>query len=405
MKIKNKTIIKTACFLTAFAVIGAGFAYKYRLLEIKYREREKVYDTLTLTDCSENLERLSDSLSSYIESEANDRYKYLSDIRLYAERAKISLGYLKLEGNSSEELFSFLNAASAVSEKSLKNAVVTVHGEEVGISSEWEFEHLSSCAKRIASEALPFLNTSLKSFSKEIEKIFSSTLTDTILYENGHIDLAASNDFSTLSKGTTDEEEALKTAKKHLGAKAYLKLRATETEPRLYHIEGENISAVVSCGGGFLIQFLFDLPEKDITVTESEAKIKSDTFLRELGFYPENTEAYPPKLNGSMYVFTYAPYGDGNILCLNEKLTVGVSGGSGRICLFDASDYYRYHKRTIDVAETLLTASEAASFHGFSPEQAVLCKINLETKAESLAYRFKTQNGDRFVNAFSGELN
>lgn len=406
----DKLYIKAACFLAAFAAVGAGFAYLSHRFEVRFYDREKAYEELTLTDSAENLEKLSTSLSTLESIPEDKRSACLSDIRLYAELAKNSLGYINFEEIGGNELFSFLSGVSILAENALQ---LGISGESAGIDdsifpkesapSLQVFTSLSNYAHRISNDALPLIETDKVAFEAKLSEIFSDTVLETILYENGYGALAPDNGFSTIGGGVIDEKDAIKTARKHLGAKAQLKAHLTAAEPAFYHIEGKNISAIVSAKSGYLMQFLFDLPHGEIKIDEETAKAKAESFLLELGFDPSENGILGAGHSGELYIFEYIPVTKNNVLCLSEKIIVGVSHGSGRICLFDATNYYRYHDKHLNIPSGTLSPEEVASQYALA-ENPQLCKIERTKGIESLCYSFVRDGNTIFISALSGMM-
>ncbi|MEE0969421.1 MAG: germination protein YpeB [Clostridia bacterium] len=406
-KDEKKLYIRYACFLTAFAAVGAGFAYRANNAKELGIKREKSYQEMMIYDSAENLQGLSDSFEGLLSAPKNERNIYLSDIRMYAELSKNSLGYMDIKGKGAEELFRFLTGASILSE----NAIELGFAEEAAAFSEFSkeapvqidaFDGLSRYAIEVSNEAIPLLSVNTNLFEEKVADIFSDTGSETILYESGYGVSSPKTLFSFVSGGKIKEREAMEAAKKYLGKRAYLKAELSVKHPSAYHIRGENISAVISENSGYLMQLLFDIPSGEKRIDEDTAKEIADKFLKDIGFVSEKTEIVNKEQREGLYIFEYIPIADENILCLNEKILVGVSHGSGRICLFDAVNYYKYHTKSLTLPEGMLSPSEAAEMHGLDAAGVRLCKIERTEGVESLCYRFVKDGTHFYISALSG---
>ncbi|MBE6538540.1 MAG: hypothetical protein E7671_03645 [Ruminococcaceae bacterium] len=409
MKTQKMNYIKAACFLVAFAAVGAGFAFRSHVLQTRLNNERLSAEEIVLSDCAKNLERLRESLTKLESSPPDKRASVLSDVKLYSELASISLGNIDFKSVNGEELFAFLKTARVLSENALEMGI-----SEEGSESSTErafteekapplslFTTLSGYASGIVKSALPYLEENTHAFEEKLSDIFSDTSLETMLYENGYGTLVPTSGFKTIGGGSIKESEALSVARKHLGKKAYLKATLSGVEFPSYQLTGENISALVSSESGILMQFLFDLPERETKIDGDTARGKADAFLEGLGFDPSSLSVSALPLSGNLYVFEYIPASKSGVLCLDEKIRVGVSCGSGRICLYDAVDYYKYHTKTLVLPEKMIGADEISARYSPSPAP-VLCKIERADGIESLCYRLDSSGTEIFINALSG---
>lgn len=395
--------------MAALAAVGAGFAYRSHLLQKEIDEQEKAYSYLTLADSAKNLEALASTLSSLVTCPEKLRPSLLSDVRLYSAQAEATLGHLDFESADSEMLFTYLHALSIISENALemgfaqdssdvsKNEFTEENAPTIEL-----FTVLGDYAKKLVNTALPLLSNDIKSFENELSLIFSDTVLETILYENGYGTIAKKPSSSSPGVALIEKSEALKTARKYLGAKAQLRANLARDSSELYQLSGSNISAIVDARSGVLLQFLFDTKENEEKINEDEAKKRADIFLDDIGF--KNTEMSSSVVthSGGLYIFEYIPYSKNNVLCLSEKIIVGISHTSGRVCLYDATKYYRYHTKALILPEETLSANEVKAQYG-EENSPVLCKIERAEGVETLCYRISTPSGEIFINALSGK--
>ena len=82
-----------------------------------------------------------------------------------------------------------------------------------------------------------------------------------------------------------------------------------------------------------------------------------------------------------------------------------MSHGSGRICLFDATEYYRYHKKSLSVSGDIISPQSVMEEYALKIEPE-LCKIERKPGIESLCYKIvREENGyetEFFISAVSG---
>lgn len=385
---KKSHIIKIACFLSAFCAVVAGFLFREFMIDKAVRDSADAMDKLTLSDLAENIEKMTALLSNDISGE--NRASLCASIMLTSSLARSSLGFSAVDCPS---LFSFLKSVSELSE-----------GFIAGEADGEIFSLFHGYAERIRDDALPHLLDDKGRFENVISEIFSDTSLETALYEKGYGHLANKSGFEALGSGriTIDEKEAIRIAKKHLGKNAYLSTVLSEGEQPFFHVTGRNISALISAGNGALMQLLFDLPEGNTVINEDEAEENAKKFLSEAGISEETLVKLSAKINGGLYLFEYAPIRNG-VLCISERILLGVSLESGRISIFDAVDFYRYKTKKVVLPDSMLTEKDVIGMYSLS-EVPELCKIERKKGIESICYRYKDGDGYRYINAVTAEM-
>lgn len=385
---KKALIIKIACFTSAFAAVIAGFLIKEHMINARELESADAIDKLTISEFAESIEKMNIYLSENTASQSNA--SLYAKIMLEAALARSALGLTEFDCPS---LFSFLKCISELYSQNIE-------GE---IDAEL-FSIFHRYSERICDDALPHLLNNKDEFEDVISEIFSDTSLETALYEKGFSNLADTSVFSALggSMAAIDEKEAIRIAKNHLGKNAYLSANLTEGEHPFYHVMGRNTEALISATNGIILQLLFDLPEEETSITHDEAEKNAKDFLSEAGMVKDTLVSLSETVDNGLYLFEYAPMRNG-VLCLSERILVGVSSGSGRIALFDAVDYYRYKTKRITLPEKMLTAEEIMNIFSLSspPE---LCKIERKTGIESICYRFKAGNDYKYISAATGKI-
>ena len=375
--------IKIACFFMSFIVMGAGFIFREYVSSKTHKEQLEAYDSRLSADSSKNLEELYFALRDY-DNDLSPAY----NIRLYSELSTMSLGHLGINGSGAESLFSFLSAITEItkSETEPNKKLISV------------FKNYS---KSILDRAVPKLAKSKDAFCRKLTDIFSDPTLESALYNEGFSYLAEKKTFQTLGHGMLTEKEALKKAREHLGKNAYLQANAIEGQIKGYCISGKNTSALISSGGSIL-QLLFDTPEGEASLTEAEAAEQAARFLNDLGFNPEKMTNEGSSNKNGLYVFEYLPIQNG-VICESERILVGISKESGRVCLFDGVDYYKNHERNLKLPEEHVTKEEIMTAHNMETEPQIY-KIELADGIECLCYRALIYGNEVFFDFSTGEM-
>ena len=397
--------IRAACFLAAFAAIGAGSVFINHLITSSAAREKEAYEKITVSDFAHSFEELCADLAF---SDSDDK-KMLPDIRVHAALSNAYLGLIDIPSPASEMIFSYLSAVSDTAASAIENGIATPENTEgenplfIGEApTPAAFALLRYFAQKIADEALPQLAESPAAFALETESIFSDLSLDTLLSESGNAELIPDDGFMLLRGQKAEEEDALALARSVLGKKAHVKAEYSAAAPAGYRISGKNISAVVSEDGGFLLQMMFDTDIREEKMSEEFAREKAADFISERGLDAEKMRPSLLSHESGLFTFEFIPV-SGNVLCKNERILVSVSAQSGRICLYDAVGYYRYHRKELPLPEGLISAEDiAARFAlGSVPE---LCKITVKSGAEVFCYEISKDGVLITVNALTGRI-
>ncbi|MGN1048058.1 MAG: PepSY1/2 domain-containing protein [Eubacteriales bacterium] len=408
-----KIYLLCACYLAAFAVIGAGFALCARIADKKYLERERAANLSTLADGAEQLEALSDDFKLLFEVSESDVPACLAQIRLDAELAQVYFGRISFDTAAHSSIMSFLSACSELSSRAFGNGIAyeseniteTVSGSLLPDGSPVRADLLYALgdhASRLA-DALPTLTSDIRSFEEKVNGIFGTKELDTLLFEDGYSGLAAKNEFSLVSGEPISAEEAISLSRAFLGSSARLSAEEISGEIPLYTVYGKNISALISKNGGCTLQFLFDLPEGEKRLSETEAEEKAVSFLSGMKVSADTSAPYETEYKDGVFFFTYLPVPESGILCLDEPIRLGVSHGSGRIVLYDALEYYRHHSGHLIKSESFISAEEISALSG-SDAKPLLCKISTPAGTEAICYMLKDGERIRFFSPVTGRL-
>ena len=335
MRIKNKKIIFiTACYLAAFAVIGAGFAYCVHLSEKRYEKLKISHGYSTLSDAAAHLEALASDLSFLAAGSDGERKSRLADIRTDAELAASDFGRISFETDAGGYLLSFLSVCSEAAHRELNSDNAAVNPELVSALAEHAFK---------IESVLPSSTDGIPRFEAKINDIFGRSELDVLLSEQGYGASGVSNGFRTLAGGEITADDACRIARNVLGRNARLYAEEADAAVPIYSVGGKNISALISKKGGFLLQFLFDLDTGEKRITETEAQEIAEQFLSEKVLSSGGFAMFSSTYADGVYAYGFHSANDDGSENEREIIRIGVSHGSGRIVLFDALEYYRYH--------------------------------------------------------------
>ena len=360
----KKTKIIVACFLAVLTVVGAGYAYSLELSESKLHNSEKAYRTLTGEDAADAMDSL------IVLFDAGQRWGFssreLGQIISVSSRAASAVSYLGHGQMRYSGLYSLFGACE-------KAAFECLAGQgAVGILDE-----LAVFVRKIKEMEADFSSDRL---SEPLAELFASPEFETLMLRMGVSDFAADSDFHSMIGQETSKREAKKTAEKYLGRNYALKVSESSLA---YTVYASNISATVSKHGGYLMQLMFDLPRQEITITEDEALKKMEKFLSDVLPEYDLLSCQGITFDG-LYRGVFCPVRNG-ILCLDEEISVGVSASSGRICLFDAGEYYRSRGGEVRLPKDFLTAQAISEM--WEGESVVPCKVRIGYGVETLCFR------------------
>jgi hypothetical protein len=163
----------------------------------------------------------------------------------------------------------------------------------------------------------------------------------------------------------------------------------------------ENVSMAISAVEGKLLSLICDRQVLGETegIGEAAAQAAAESALAEYIRTP--AELLSSVEGEGCYYFTFAPRWDG-VLCLSEKIIVGIDGAVGKLCLWDAEGYYRYRTPLRILPGGMLSPEEAAGRYGGAP--VILCTAVRSDGREIYCYRLGDGEGTLYLNAVTGRM-
>lgn len=373
----RKTKILIACFMTVLTVVGAGYAYLLRRSEAEIEVRTQRYRAITGEDAASAIEELDKVFGECRRWGYSSRS--LGQIISASSRAASAVGYLERGLMRESGLYSFLGACEKAAFESL-----------AGQGDAQTLDELAIFAHRIKEAGTDFKDS--QSIELALEGIMTDPEFEALMLSLGMAGFAADSDFHSVIGQDVSEKEAKRTAEKYLGKNYAFKVSES---PLAYTVYASNISATVSKRGGYLMQLMFDLPEQEARLSEEEALAAMMKFMSDAVSEYDILALQDLSLDG-IYRGIFCPERNG-VLCLDERISVGVSASSGRVCLFDAGAYYRSRGGDVRAPSNAMTAQAISEMWG--GESASLCKVRLGSGVEALCFRV----GDLFVDSISGK--
>ncbi len=384
-------IIKIACIVVALCVIVAGFAF-FRGERSKERDIQAYQRGVALIESVEELEALLRScdflISSFGRGYVADSLTMLSRGISHAENAGEALGNLGLSYGKESSLPNFCRAFRGYLEELQASFTREYTNIDFKIS-ESELVSLSlfvDCMRKINSEIQQIQKkivddeNAVKDFFDVAEDIIKSADFGVIWEELGYSPIELSGKFAIISscKSKVTEEDAQKSAKTHLGKNVTLKGEKISSReggeiPTAFVYSCSNTSAIISENGGFLLHLTFDTKggQTDKRISWDTALSVAIRKLEELQL--TRLIKLCQKEEENRFLFVFAPMTENGVLCLDEKIIIGVTNDTGRVCLIDALEYYKNHQKDISTGE-ILDARKIMSEYSLTVTPA-LCKI------------------------------
>lgn len=142
---------------------------------------------------------------------------------------------------------------------------------------------------------------------------------------------------SLTAKAEVSEEYARKKSMSLLGEKVVLSAEENTLFPICYTFSGKNTFASVSVLGGRLIKLYFYPGTSEYDISEDEALSIMYTFMAREQIREMEAETLT-KENGLYYACFRSNENK------DAKILIAVKGSGGRVCLFDAGEFYKHYK-------------------------------------------------------------
>ena len=391
----HRNIIRIISFICGLGLVTVGFAVSSSVQARQAEQTVHQTQVRALTDAVGHLEAMAADLALAVA--ADEPLPALIALRHDADLATAALGQVSFSGTGGEALRRFAACTAEIS----------------GVLA----DDLARGVTRVPDYALL---TRLRDFALPLTDTILSTAVDTAtgqvddavlaahfaglgrLYYNGvGSDVQPPSGYLALQRGQRlSEDEARKKALEIAGKTARLTAAPTGGEPERYCFTSTNLTVTVTVTDGHLLSLLYDRRGSTGDVGEDAARTAAEAAIS--AYAPETMELTGTDAGEGCYYFTFAPNRDG-LLCLSERVLVGIDAATGRLSLWDADRYYRCHTAVRTLPEVMLTPEQAAAKHG-AVGPATLCTVLRADGRELLCYRLGEGDAVVYVNAVTGKV-
>lgn len=391
----KKNICRMLSLVIGLALMAVGFSAVAAAEAGRARRRQKAETYGALTDAVEYLEAMADDLALAVAEDMP--LPALVSLRHHADLASAALDRVYLQGEGGQALRRFAAVCGEVGGTMADGlARGSFRTPDYGL-----LIRLRDCAAELAREVLP------TAVSLREGRVDESMLADCLarlgrLYYDGTAsDVWVPGGYALLQSGTRlDGEGALASAKKILPG-AYLTPAEGIGHEGRFCFTAENVCLTVSAVEGRLLSLICDrqvIGAGEEMIGQEAARAEAEDAVAQYAGSP--AELVSSAMGEGCYYFTFAPRCDG-VLCLSERITVGIDGIAGKLCLWDAEGYYRYRPPLRVLPEGMLTPEEAAGRYG-EGASVTLCTAVRTDGRELYCYRLGEGEGALYLNAVTG---
>lgn len=390
----SKRAIRALSFVVGLALLTVGFAASAVAQARDIRQSAHEAQVRALTDAVGHLEAMAEGLALAVATDAP--LPALVSLRHDADLAAAALGQVSVTGQGGEALRRFAACTAEISG-------VLADDLARGVTRVPDYALLT----RLRDFALPLADAVLPAaVDAAAGTVDESALADhfaglgRLYYDGVGSDVAPPSGYLSLMRGTPfDEDAARKIAAAAVGGSVHLTRTTAEGEPARWCFTSANLTVTVSEIDGRLLTLLYDRRTREGDIGEAAARTAAETVIA--AHAPEAMAVTDTDSGEGCYYFTFAPTRE-DILCLSERILVGIDAATGRLSLWDADRYYRYHTPTRTLPQTMLTPEEAAHSHG-ATAPGVLCTAVRADGRELLCYRLGDGDAVVYVNAVTGK--
>ncbi|NLK39180.1 MAG: hypothetical protein GX303_02865 [Clostridiales bacterium] len=319
-------------FIAAFLVTTLAFGYiahDERQKRIKSEEAAIERAIIQMAESSTGIKKALEEIDS--KTTADELLRLSAEIKQHCLVATAKMSDLPVDLEYTAGLYRFFNIASDYSES---------------MSAGYDNDGLN-VLKSYAKKTEKLLNMLLSSDNRpELTESLADELSyyPYIYYDGKYTNDDTQRGFDLLYKSDKiSEREAYKKAKELLGKNSTLTLVRGNGFPPVYTYVCNNASVEISVMGGFPIRLLFDLPQTDAKYEENVCVRVAEEYIDQLGIggVALSRIRWADGICFAEFARTYID-GRQQVLSDRERLTVGVSADTGRVCYYDAYNYYRY---------------------------------------------------------------
>lgn len=390
-----KRTVLALSFTVGLALTAVGFALSagWQVREAERRAEET--QVRALTDAVGHLEAMAADLALAVSADAP--LPVLIGLRHDADLAAAALAQVGFEGQGGEALRRFAACTAefgGVMADELARGVRRV--PDYGVLT-----HLRDFALPLVETVLPDAvdPATGRIDDRALLRHFSGM--GRLYYDGIGSDVVPPGGYLSLMRGTPiGEDAARRIAADAVGGEVHLRSVTAEGEPARYCFSANNLTVAVSAQDGRLLTLLYDRRARAGDVGLSVARAAAEAAAA--AYVPDSLGEIGHTMGEGCYYFTFAPTRDG-VLCLSERVLIGIDAATGRLSLWDADRYYRYATVGRNLPAEMLTPEEAALSCG-GAASVTFCTALRADGRELLCYRLGEGESAVYVNAVNGRI-
>lgn len=391
----KKNFCRILILVIGLALMSVGFSAVAAAEAGRARRRQKAETYGALVDAVGYLEAMADDLALAVAEDMP--LPALVSLRRHADLASTALNRVPLTGEGGQALRRFAVVCGEVGD-------AMADGLARGEFRTPDYRlliRLRDFAAELVGQVLPTAISSREGRVDESMLADCLSLLGRLYYDGAASDVWVPGGYALLQSGTRlDGAAALAAAERFLPG-AYLTPVPGEAGGERFYFAAENVSMSLSAVEGKLLSLICDrqvLGEAE-GIGQAEAMEAAAAVLAEYIGTP--AELISSGSGEGCYYFTFAPRCDG-VLCLSEKITVGIDGTVGKLCLWNAEGYYRYRPPLRILPAGMLSPEEMAD--RYSGESVTLCAVVRSDGRELYCYRLGEGDGALYLNAVTGRM-
>lgn len=391
----HRKSIRAISFVCGLALVTVGFVVAVTAQVRDSRRLVREAQVRALTDAVGHLEAVAEGLALALATDSP--LPVLIELRHDADLAAAALGQVSFAGEGGEALRRFAACTAEIS----GGMADDLARERSRVPDYALLTQLRDCAVPLADTVLPAAVDPVSAVVDDAALSAHFATLGRLYYDGVGSDVQPPSGYLTLMRGTViGEEEAREIATEIVGKTARLTRTQADGEPARICFTSANLTVTLTAVDGHLLSLLYDRSARAGDVGADAARAAAEAAIT--AYAPEPMELVDNEDGEGCYYFTFAPR-KGELLCLSERILVGIDAASGRLSLWDADRCYRYHTTARTMPETMLTPEAAANLLGIvSP--ATLCTAIRPDGRELLCYRIGEGDKVVYLNAVTGKV-
>ncbi len=378
------------------ALMTVGFSAVAAAEAGRTHRRQKAETYGALTDAVEYLEAVADDLALAVAEDLP--LPALISLCHHADLASAALERVPLQGEGGQALRRFAVICGEVG-SSMADGLArgSFHTPDYGL-----LIRLRDCAVELTREVLPAAVSPREGRVDDVMLAGCLARLGCLYYDGTASDVWVPGGYALLQKGVRLDGAAALEAAEEILPGAYLTPAEVPEERDRFCFTAENVCLTVSVVEGKLLSMICDrrMQGEGEPIGETAALAAAENAVA--AYVGAAAELISAEMGEGCYYFTFAPRSDG-LLCLSERITVGIEGRTGKLCVWDAELYYRYRTPLRVMPGNLLTPEEAAERFG-AGTAVTLCTAVRADGRELYCYRLGEGDDALYLNSVTGRV-